>query len=203
MSCRFASRLFATFILAAAGGSDHAVARTKTFSVETAEQTLFSCHIDRVLTLRASAGSESEQSYAVSSRRTVSGDVRLLINANTHAITLLVDLGRGPSHEYALSDVEQGSSAGSGAGGKADTVIRGRSGDSVFTLFAWYDTNGFDHEASLQAEGRNSLLVACDDDPYQAPQATGMGRFGSTNIYVLSADGLAKEMKDLPGEPDP
>ena len=127
--------------------------------------------------------------------------MRLLINANTHAITLLVNLGGGPSRAYALSDVEQGSSAGSGAGGRADTVIRGRSGASVFTLFAGYDTNGFDHEAAIQAGGRNSFLLACDDDPYQAPQATGMGRFGSTNIYVLSADGLAKEMKELPGEP--
>lgn len=201
MNCRFASLLFAIFILPAAGGSDGAVARPERASVATAAQMLFGCHTDRLLTLRRSDDSRSEQSFAVSGRRAIPGEVRLTINTDTRAMTLLVQLRGKPRHAYALSDVEQGGSPGSGAGGRADTTIRGRSGDSVFTLFAGYDSNGIDHDASLQVEGRNSFLLTCDDDQYLAPPAKGMGRFGSTSIYVLSADGLAKELKELPVEP--
>ena len=200
MNCRFASLLLSIFILAAA--SDGAVARSERASVATApQQMLFRCHTDRLLALRRS--DDGRQSFAASGRRTIPGEVRLTVNADTRAMTFLVQLGGGPRRAHALVDVEQGSSPGSGAGGRADTTIRGKSGDSVFTLFAGYDNNGFDHDASLQVEGRNSFLLVCDDDGYQAPLAKRMGHFGSTNIYALSADGLAKELKDLPAKPGP
>jgi len=103
---------------------------------------------------------------------------------------------------YVLKDVQQASSAGSGTGGRADTTIRGKSDGDVFTLFAGYDSNGFDHDAALEVDARSSFLLACKGGQYQAPQVKGAGRFGSTNIFVLSAGGLAQEMEDFPVEPD-
>jgi hypothetical protein len=50
-------------------------------------------------------------------------------------------------------------------------------------------------------EGRTTSLLTCTNGHYAAPRAKQLGRNGSTNIFVLSADGLAQNMKTLPPEP--
>ena len=73
----------------------------------------------------------------------------------------------------------------------------------MFTLFAGYDNNGAETDAALQVNGRITFLLVCEGGQYSEAAVNGLGRFGTTNIYVLSADGLAKEMKELPDWPWP
>ena len=49
---------------------------------------------------------------------------------------------------------------------------------------------------------RKSVLLVWDGDQYRARHVKGVGRYGSTNIYVQSADDVVKEVIDLPEEPD-
>ena len=116
-------------------------------------------------------------------------------------MSLIIQVEGGQTRTHLLNEVEQGSSLGSGAGGRADTAIRGASDGKVYTLFASYDSNGFDHDATLQVNGVKGILLACDSDMFGAPTVKGLGRFGSTNIYALAADGLVAKMNDLPVEP--
>lgn len=166
------------------------------------KRTLFTCHVDRLLTFRPDADVDGDQTFTVLSRQCVDEEVRLDINVRNRLLTLTIQVEGAPMRTHILHDVEQGSSGGSGAGGRADTTIRGKEGGNIFTLFAAYDNNGFDHDAALQIGGKRHLLLVCDSDGYTAPQASGLGRYGSTNIYALSADGLATKIENLPVEPD-
>ena len=195
--------LLATLLLMSAFGSKLAFARQRRLTISHKRSTLFSCHIDRVFTFVPGTGGDSDQKFATSSRQNVDEEVRLTVDVKSRLLALIIQVEGGPTRTHILRDVEQGSSGGSGAGGRADTTIRGKDGGSVFTLFAAYDSNGFDHDAALQISGTDNLLLTCDSDPYTSPQVSGLGRFGSTNIYVLNADGLATKMDDLPVEPSP
>lgn len=197
-----ATVLSATLALSAVAIGGRAFARAEKTTIAAKTQTLFRCQTDQLFELRPSGDGASEPRYAVSARRAVKGDVSLTVDVDSRGMTLFVQSGGGPRRAYVLTNVEQGSSPGSGAGGRADTTIRGTSAGNVFTLFAGYDSNGFDHEAALLVAGRNTSFLTCGEPQYSAPQVRGVGRFGSTNIYVLSADGLAQEMKALPIEPD-
>jgi hypothetical protein len=200
----------ACFVLAIAGFvSSHALGQDRTSPIVSQKTTiaakskiLFSCHTDQLFRLRPEGNGSSEPRYDVELRRAIKGEIRLSVDVHSHAITLLLQSGGEPMRAYVLRNVEQGSSPGSGTGGRADTTIRGTSAGDVFTLFAGYDSNGFDHDAALQVGGRDPFLLTCDGAQYSAPQAEGVGRYGSTNIYVLSGDGLAQKMTDLPVEPD-
>lgn len=200
----------ACFVLAIASlVSSHALGQDRNSSifsqkttVSDKSKTLFSCRTDQLYRLRFDGNEASKQSYVVKSRQSVKGQVSLTVDVNSRAVTLLLQSGSDPMRAYVLRNVEQGSSLGSGAGGRADTTIRGTSGGNVFTLFAGYDSNGLDQEAALQVGGSNPLLLTCGGSQYAAPQVKGAGRYGSTNIYTLSADSLAQEMKELPVEPD-
>ena len=145
---------------------------------------------------------DSDESYIASRRKTVDEEVKLTVDIRSHRLFLIFGAEGHPPQVHVLKNVEQGSSGGSGAGGRADTTIRADDGDSAFTLFAQYDTNGFDHGAALQIVGKSKFLLACDSDPYTAPQVRGLGRYGSTNIYALNADGLAIKLNDMPVEPE-
>ena len=192
-----ASFLQASFILTAILTSERAFAQTGSANLASSTQTLFTCHTDLIRTLRKL----SDGSYEVSGRRSIRGEVRLTIEADTHSMRLLVRSQGETARAYVLSDVEQGSSLGSGASGRADTTIRGKGGGKVFTLFAGYENNVEDH-ASLEVAGSNTLLLLCRGAQFSAPGARGVGRHGGTNIYTLSYDGLAREMTVLPDEPD-
>jgi hypothetical protein len=195
------SQLWAALFLAVSSMSEPALTEPQDRNVSPDARTLFSCHVDRRFALRATPSQEPDQSYIVARRQTVDDEVNLTVDIQSHRLSLLIG-SEGHPKMHVLNNVEQGSSGGSGAGGRADTTIRGQDNDGVFTLFAGYDNNGFDHDAALQISGKNNLLLACDSDPYKAPQVRGLGRTGSTNIYVLNADGLATRMNDLPAEPD-
>ena len=193
--------LSATAILSVVATSE-AFARTETASPPAKTQTLFACRTDRLFKPLPSTDKTSDQGHAFGGRRAVNGDVRLAVATDTRTIRLFIRTAGEARREYVLKDVEQGSSLGSGAGGRADTVIRGRSGSSVFTLFAEYENNGADHEAALQIDGRSPVLLVCDGDQYLAPQVKGFGRFGTNNIYVLRGDELANGLQDLPDWPE-
>lgn len=207
MAGRWLTGLIASLLAAASmlpgAGSERAFAGAEMNKTPANAQTLFRCSTDRRVTLRASGDGASKQSYSISGRQAASGDVRLIIDTNSRAMTLFIRSRGEPTRAYVLTDVEQGSSLGSGASGKADTTIRGKSGDNIFTLFAGYDNRGADTDAALQVNGPNTFLLACAGGQYSAPTVNGLGRVGASNIYVLSADGLAREMKELPDGPWP
>jgi hypothetical protein len=106
----------------------------------------------------------------------------------------------GPTRRYALNGVGQVSSGGSGAGGRAETTIRGKSAGGDFTLFAEYDNNGFDHDAALLMEGPAPIVLRCGEPQYSAPTVRGPGRYASTNIYTLAADGFVMKIEELPDD---
>lgn len=186
----------------ALGQDGHGPIVSQKTRVAAGSKTLFSCHTDQLFRLRPEGKGASKPRYVVGLRRAIKGDVRLTVDVDSHAITLFLRSDGALIRTYVLGNVGQGSSPGSGAGGRADTTIRGTSAGDVFTLFAGYENNGFDHDAALQVEGRDPFLMTCDGAQSSAPRVEGVGRYGSTNIYVLSADGLAQKMTDLPVEPD-
>jgi hypothetical protein len=195
--------LFLSVTLALSGiviaGGAHPLPR-KT-AVMPKSQTLFRCKTDHVFLLpRVADAGENEQSYAIQGQRSSKGELVLSVDSKNHGLTLLLQSRGGPTRAYVLTNVEQGSSGGSGAGGRADTSIRGTSAGKVFTLFAEYE-NFSDEDAHLMIEGRTTSLLSCRNGHYAAPSAKGLGRYGTTNIFVLSADALAQKMKTLPREP--
>jgi hypothetical protein len=194
--------LLYTALVVMAAFSRPALARQRKPQAPAARQTLFSCHVDTRYALRPVTDADSDEAFAMSGRRTVNEEVNLTVDLRSHQLILFIHIEGGPTQMHLLREVEQGSSGGSGAGGRADTAIRGKDGASIFTLFAGFDNNGAEQSAALQVVGPDNFLLKCDSDPYSSPQVKGLGRFGSTNIYVLNGDGLAAEMKDLPGEPN-
>jgi hypothetical protein len=129
--------------------------------------------------------------------------VQLSVDAARRAVTLSIRTQGEQARSYVLRDVEQGSSPGSGASHKADTVIRGRSGGTIFTLFASYDNDGADQDAALQVEGRTAVLLTCAGGQYRVGDAMPMNGLGLTNIYTLGwRSGWAHPMKLLPAEPE-
>lgn len=183
-------------------GGDPALARPQSAEATTHQQTLFSCHADKLYTLRATTGGDSDKAFVTASHRRVDEEIKLIVDVKSRQLSLVVQIEGGSAQTHVLRDLTQGSSLGSGAGGRADTTIRGRDATGAFTIFAQYDNNGFDHDAALQVSGREETLLTCDSDLYAAPLVKGIGRSGSTNIYVLAADGVAAEMGDLPVEPN-
>jgi hypothetical protein len=175
-----------------------ALARQREAQAPAESQTLFSCHVETRYALRPVTHADADQTFAMSGRRNVDEEIKLTLDVRSHQLTLFIHTEGGPTQMHLLREVEQGNSGGSGAGGRADTTIRGKDGASTYILSAGYDTNGFDHAASLRISGKQNFLLNCDSDPYNSPQVKGLGRFGSTSIYVLHADGLATEMKDFP-----
>ena len=164
-------------------------------------QTLFRCETDQLLLLRPSNDGSEERPYSLIARRAINGDVRLTIDA-TGTMTLSVRTDSLSTRRHVLRNVEQGSTPGSGAGGWADSTIKGDSEGKVFTLFAGYDNNGADVDAALLVAGRSTVLLVCRGGRYSADGVKGFGRYGSSSIYTLSYDGLARQMTDLPVEPD-
>jgi hypothetical protein len=200
--CSCTIYLLSTALVMTAAGSGSTLARQRKAQAPAESQTLFSCHVDTRYALRPVTDADSDQTFAMSGRRSVDEEVKLTVDVRSHQLTLFIHTEGGLTQMHLLREVEQGSSGGSGAGGRADTVIRGKDGADIFTLFSGYDNNGADHDAALQVGGPDNFLLNCDSDPYNSPQVKGLGRFGSTNIYGLHADGLAAEMKDFPREPD-
>lgn len=193
-----ASLPLSAFVIA---GGAHSRPRQAAITPEV--QTLFKCETDRVFLLPKMPGvdeSESEQSYALGGGRDSKGEIVLSVNLKSHALTLLLQPRGGPMRAYALTNVEQGSSGSSGTAGRADTTIRGRSAGKVFTLFADYE-NFSDEDALLTIEDHTTALLTCRNGHYEAPRATGLGRYGFTNIFVLRTSDVAQEMKTLPPEP--
>lgn len=185
-------------VLVIAGGA-HSEARKTAIAPNS--QMLFKCKTDYLFLLpRFSDQKADEQSYPLLGRRDSKGEILLSVDSKTHALTLSLQLGDRPLRKYVLRKVEQGSSGGSGAGGRADTAIRGRSAGKVFTLFAEYE-NFSDEHAQLMIEGRTTSLITCANGHYDTSVAEGVGRYGA-GVYTLSADGLAQKMKKLPAEPD-
>jgi hypothetical protein len=168
-------------------------------------QILFRCDTDTVFGLQR--GSDAKDSltpqYTVSARRKAAGEVQLSIDTGRQAVMLSIRAEGAPAHTYVLRDVEQGSSPGSGTSHRADTVIRGRSGDATFTLFASYE-NGDDEDAALQVEGRAATLLVCAGGRYRVGNAVPRDGQGiSTNIYTLGwRSGWAVPMRSLPAEPE-
>ncbi len=192
--------LLATLPLSGIVISGGALSHARITAIAPNPQTLFKCKTDNVFVLRRLPERSSEQPYAVRARSKSKGEIVLSVDSKSHALTLLLRSRGAPMRTYVLANVEQGSSSGSGTAGKADTTIRGRSASEVFTLFAGYE-NFSDDDAALMIEGRATSLLTCMNGHYAAPRAKRLGRNGSTNIFVLSADGLAQEMKTLPPEP--
>jgi hypothetical protein len=199
-----ASVLSATLALLPISVAQCAAARAETPRIASKTQTLFTCRTDRLFTLRSTDNEASKQGYAVSSRRTVRGEIRLAVDANNRTMTLFVQSRGEPTQVYGLSDVKQGSTPGSGASHKLDTTIRASSGDNVFTLFAEDPPSDFEHDAALQVNGRNTFLLACVDNQYQIGDAK--GPYGITNIFILgrilSRGGLANAMEPSPAAPE-
>lgn len=179
--------------------SDQAFAETE--KAPAGMQTIFSCHIDHVDTLQALSDEDLDWKYKILDRRAVQGDMRLAIDVHSRTITLSVRYSGMPAKAYVLGDIEQGNTPLSGASGHLGTVIRGKSGDQVFTLFAEEALQADEKYAVLQVDGPKNLLLSCNDEHYLDPSAKGLGRFGSIDIYGLSGDGLAKELKELPAMP--
>jgi hypothetical protein len=197
-----AKLLSATLALSVFAISERASARAEKTTIAAKPRSLFKCRTDQLFMLRPLRDGASEPGYAVSARRGTKGQISLIMDADSHAMTLFLRSRGGARKAYVLSNVEQGSSPGSGTGGRADTIIRGASAGKVFTLFAGYENNGLGHDAALLVAGRVTLFLTCGEPQYSDPSVKGVGRYGSTNIYVLSGDGLAREMKTLPVEPD-
>jgi hypothetical protein len=127
------------------GQSGHGPIVGQKARVAAKSKTLFSCHTDQLFRLRPEGKGASEHRYVVGGRRAIKGEVRLSVDVDSHAMTLSLQSDGEPMRAYVLGNVGQGNSPGSGAGGRADTTIRGTSSGDVFTLFAGYDNNGFDH----------------------------------------------------------
>jgi len=160
-------------------------------------QLLFKCRTDQLTMLRRRADATLGQQYSVVRRRSVHGEIALTLKPSTQAMKLILRTKGGPTQSYSLENVGQVSTGGSGAGGWADSFIRGASAGGNITLYAGYDNNGFDHGAALVMEGPAPILLRCGEPQYSAPLVKGVGRYGSTNIYTLAADGIAKAIDEL------
>ena len=160
-------------------------------------QLLFKCRTDQLTTLRRRPDATLEQQYSILHRRSVHGEIALTLESRTHAMMLILTTKGGPTQSYALKNVGQVSTGGSGAGGWADSFIRGTTAGGNITLYAGFDNNGFDHGAALIIEGPAPILLRCGEPQYSAPLVRGVGRYGSTNIYTLAADGVAKAIDGL------
>ena len=194
-------RHLALAILMAVFAGDPALARSGSAKTTASKHILFTCHADYSYDVQPSRVRDTDNPFEATSPRSVDEEVSLVVDVKSRRMSLIIQVEGGQTGTHLLDNVEQGSSFGSGAGGRADTTIRGGSDGKVYTLFASYDSNGFDHDATLQVSGITGTLLACDSDMYEAPRVEGLGRFGSTSIYALAADGLVGKIDDLPVEP--
>lgn len=193
--------LFVAFLIVAASSSKPAIALSRKAKLSAQNQTLFSCHVDRLALLRPFINVDSEQqTFTMSDQRTVDEEVQLMLNVQNKQITLFIRSEGGSTEAHVLRKVEQSNSLESGTGGHEQTAIQGKDGAHTFTLLAGYDTQSFEHNASLQIIGKKHFLLNCDSDPFKAPRVEGLERLGSTSIYSLHADGLAAELGQVPFE---
>jgi len=181
----------------ASGGPEPAIARKAL--VPTSTKTIFYCRTNRLFRPKPAIDGAPSPRNEAGAGQPINGDIRLTLDVGASTMTLFVRSTGSGRRAYPLKDVAQGSSLGSGAGGRADTTIRGKSGGDIFTLSASYENNGATQEAELQIVGRTTVDLVCGDGQFQSPRAIGIGRYGSTGIFTLSADGVAKETKDIAG----
>ncbi|WP_322964852.1 hypothetical protein [Sphingomonas fuzhouensis] len=163
--------------------------------------TLFRCTSDHRLTLTPDGEDETGPKYAVSARVPDKRAIALAVGRADHRLYLLLGQGRG-AQRYVLHDVRQGSSPGSGAGGRADSFITGTSGSQTFLLYAGYDNNGEEFGADLRITGRANRVFACDDRIYRSPSVFVLGTKMPVNIYTLAYEGLAEALAAIPDLPD-
>jgi hypothetical protein len=173
-------------------------------------QTIFFCKTDKIYDPWSSGAGRKRQQHggSPSRSRAIKGTITLKLDPTTRLMTLFVDYTGEPKRAYPLSEVRQVNSPGSGASFKADTTIEGRSGQTVFTLFAEYDNANTYRDAeahgdaSLQVDRGRSFLLACGPKGYSSRRVTaGSGVAGWTSIYTLEYDGLAKDLEDPPEWP--
>ena len=167
---------------------------------QSASRTLFACSLARDSVAWPTLES-ARRGLAPQARLEDRVPRKMVLNlSSTGTMTWVIWFKGRPATALALTDLEQTNSPGSGAGGRADTIVRGKSGRAVLTLFVSY-SSAEALFAALRVDSGSRTLLTCDDGGYSAPVAKG-GSHLTTSIFGLHYDDLARAMTDEPEWPD-
>jgi hypothetical protein len=195
----FAASALCLGFVTLAGGA-HAL-ESQPVSARSGNETLFACKtVKRAVTMPTAEPGTHRHVGGIRVTADMPGNIALALDSLTGTMTLFIaNEGKTPA-AFPLSDVQQSSSPPSGASGKSDTIVRGKSGHATLTLFVRYSPVEAPF-AAIRVDNVWSFLLTCGPKGYSAPTVKG-GSHTITNIFGLRYDGLAAALTDEPQWPD-